>query len=253
MELLSGDYSPPACGIAVMAKASKPGRTKTRLSGPLTLEDAALMNTAFLRDIAENLIQAASVAPIAGYMAFGPPGEEAFFDFLPPTIGLFEAWQPDFGETLKAAINTLLGAGHQAACVLNADSPTLPTSTLVEAARILATPGDRAVLGPSDDGGYYLLGMKRMHARLFEDIAWSTERVGIQTLQRAREIGLQVELLPDWYDVDDASSLALLRAELFEGRPFSNLGLRPAKAAHTKALLAEIGAAQMRSSALSTG
>jgi glycosyltransferase A (GT-A) superfamily protein (DUF2064 family) len=88
--------------------------------------------------------------------------------------------------------------------VLNSDSPTLPTALLVETAEVLARPGDRAVLGPSTDGGYYLLGLKYAHARMFEDITWSTEQVAEQTLARARELGLDVHTLPACYDVDDA-------------------------------------------------
>ena len=98
--------------------------------------------------------------------------------------------------------------------VLNSDSPTLPTAFLVETAEMLARPGERAVLGPSSDGGYYLLGLKTAHRRLFEDIAWSTERVAAQTLERAREIGLDVHMLPVWYDVDDIEGLRRLAGEV---------------------------------------
>src|SRR4029078_8261925 len=87
----------------------------------------------------------------------------------------------------------------------------------------LSHPGDRAVLGPSTDGGYYLLGLKARHRRLFEDVSWSTDQVAHQTLARAAEIGLAVHLLPAWYDVDDAQSLSVLYGELFGERPF----LRP--------------------------
>ena len=241
--LRAHQYEAARCGIAVMAKASRAGRTKTRLSPPLSGADAARCNTAFLRDIAENLVAAANHASIAGYMAYGPPGEGDFFDFLPPSIGLFEAWAPDFGATLAGAIGHLLGLGHEAACVLNADSPTLPTAFLVEAARALAEPGDRAVLGPSSDGGYYILGLKRVHARLFADVTWSTEHVARETLERAREIDLPVHLLPEWYDVDDATSLALLRRDL--GRdPLGTAGgaPEPAPARHTRQLLAVLDA-----------
>ena len=231
------DRPAPACAIAVMAKASRAGRTKTRLAPPLTPEQAADCNTAFLRDIADNLLAASSVASIAGYLAYGPPGEDAFFEFRPAGIGLFEAWQPSFGETLAFTIEALLARGHASACVLNADSPTLPPGLLVEAAARLAAPGERIVLGPSTDGGYYLLGMSRLHARLFEDIAWSTDVVCRQTIERAAEIGLEVAMLPEWYDVDDAAALALLRGELLEGRPFAPT-LASAPARHTRALLA---------------
>ncbi len=225
------------CGIAVMAKASKAGRTKTRLSPPLTGDEAAAFNTAFLRDIAANLLHVGTRASIAGYMAFGPPGESAFFDFLPPQIGRFEAWRPNFGSCLSDTIATLLGRGHGAACVLNADSPTLPPAFLAQAAAALAGSDDCAVLGPSSDGGYYLLGLKRHHTRLFEDIDWSTERVAGQTLERAAEIGLCVHMLPTWYDVDDAEALATLRGELFDGMAFGGCREPLAEARATRALM----------------
>ena len=103
--------------------------------------------------------------------------------------------------------------------VLNSDSPTLPTALLNETAELLARPGDRAVLGPSSDGGYYLLGLKTAHRRMFEDIAWSTKRVDRQTRERAREIDLDVHVLPVWYDVDDVESLRRLHAELCRPEP----------------------------------
>ncbi|HEY7663097.1 MAG TPA: TIGR04282 family arsenosugar biosynthesis glycosyltransferase [Xanthobacteraceae bacterium] len=227
----------PACGIAVMAKASLAGRTKTRLVPPLSFEEAAQCNTAFLRDVADNILVASSHCSIAGYMAFGPPQARPFFvENLPGEIGLLDAWHPNFGDCLASAIAQLLQRGHAGAVVLNSDSPTLPTSLLIEAAAMLALPGGRIVIGPADDGGYYLLGVKSPHPRLFQDIAWSTEHVGQQTLERACELGLSVHVLPKWYDVDDLGALKMLRGELFEGRSFA-LDLRPYHAHHTRALI----------------
>jgi rSAM/selenodomain-associated transferase 1 len=210
-----------SCGIAFMAKASAPGRAKTRLVPPLTFDEAADLNTAFLQDVAENLVladeqaRAAQSAAIVGYAAYGPPGSIDFFRrILPASIDLIEAWLPNFGDCLFHTIGAILARGHQSAVVLNSDSPTLPTALLVETAEVLARPGDRAVLGPSTDGGYYLLGLKHAHARMFEDITWSSERVTEQTLARAREIGLDVHRLPAWYDVDDVDALKRLDAEL---------------------------------------
>jgi len=237
-----------SCAIAVMAKASQPGRTKTRLVPPLTHEEAAAFNTAFLQDVAGNLIAASVKADIAGYMAYGPPGSEPFFEaILPGEIGLIESWQPNFGDCLFRAAAVLLGSGYACACVLNADSPTLPTSLLVETAERLAAPGDRIVLGPSNDGGYYLLGLKRSHRRLFDDIDWSTERVAGQTLERAAELGLEVVMLPEWYDVDDAQALRTLAGEVLAGRSYGGEALVPYPAPHTgerlRALLRQDGAA----------
>ena len=226
------------CAIAVMAKASSPGRTKTRLTPPLTPQEAAELNTTFLKDIAENITRAACQTPVATYMAFGPPGSEAFFreHLVGAEVGLIEAWLGHFGKCLFATVETLMARGHASACVLNADSPTLPTAVLVELAEALAAPGDRAVIGPAEDGGYYVLGLKAAHRRLFEDIDWSTERVFDQTLERAAEIGLPVQVLPTWYDVDDVAGLRRLRDELFRAES-GQTRLAPNAAAHTRALL----------------
>jgi rSAM/selenodomain-associated transferase 1 len=225
------------CGIAFMAKASAPGRAKTRLVPPLTFDEAANLNTAFLRDVADNVLLAARhfanlAAPqagIAGYAAYGPPGSEEFFHrTLPRSIGLIGAWLPNFGDCLFATISEIFARGHASAVVLNADSPTLPTALLIETAAALARPGDRAVLGPSNDGGYYLLGLKAAHRRMFDNIDWSTERVAEQTRERAGEIGLEVHTLPVWYDVDDIDGLRRLHAEL-SGEDFAG----PRLAAHS--------------------
>ena len=123
--------------------------------------------------------------------------------------------------------------------VLNSDSPTLPTSLLIDTARLLADPGERAVLGPAVDGGYYLLGVKRAHRQLFDGIAWSTGDVTRQTLERAAAIGLRVHLLPAWYDVDDMQSLRTLQSELCEGSVFS-AGLKAYVARNSARLLQEL-------------
>jgi uncharacterized protein len=240
---LDGNASKAAgCGIAIMAKASAPGRTKTRLVPPLTFEQAAALNTAFLKDIAGNVLRAGRHAAITGYAAFAPPGSEEFFHrTLPPAIGLIGAGLPNFGDCLLHTIVEIFARGHAAAVVLNSDSPTLPTALLVETAEMLARPGERAVLGPSSDGGYYLLGLKTAHRRLFEDIAWSTERVAEQTLERAREIRLDIHTLPVWYDVDDSEGLRRLRGEIRRTRAAEGR-LTPHYPAATAALMRSLWA-----------
>jgi hypothetical protein len=104
----------------------------------------------------------------------------------------------------------------------------------------LATPGDRVVLGPATDGGYYLIGIKQPHRRLFQDVEWSTERVLRQTLARADELALPVVLLPSWYDVDDEAALRQLVGELVDGRPFRAVGSKPTPAGFTRRLLLQL-------------
>ncbi len=216
------------CAVAVMAKASIAGRAKTRLAPVVTAEGAAVLNTCFLKDIADNLIAASALADITGVMAYAPAGSADFFrSVMPEGIELLETVGPTFGDCLYLAASRLLAAGHGAVCLLNSDSPTLPTSYLVTAATLLASPGDRVVLGPSVDGGYYLLGLKAAHRCLFEDIEWSTEHVAQQTLERAAQIGLPVHILPSWYDVDDVDGLRVLAQEVLQARPFRTSGTLP--------------------------
>ena len=234
---MSSNRPSRVCGIAVMGKASEPGRTKTRMVPPLTYQEAAAFNTAFLQDVASNILAAAARTSIRGYIAFGPPRAKAFFEHkLPAEIGLFECWYPHFGDCLHDAIHQIFMRGHATAIVLNSDSPTLPTSLLAEAVEVLAQPGERAVLGPSQDGGYYLLGLKKNQPRLFEDIDWSTERVAEQTLARAAEIGLPARVLATWYDVDDTTTLTRLKSELFDHQSFDR-NLKPFCAPQTTSLM----------------
>ena len=115
-----------------------------------------------------------------------------------------------FGRCLLHAAQELFATGFGAVCLVNCDSPTLPTALLIQAARVLLAPGERVVLGPADDGGYYLIGMKRPHAHLFADIAWSTGEVAAITRAQAAVLGIELVALPTWYDVDDAATLAEL-------------------------------------------
>ena len=119
-------------------------------------------------------------------------------------------------------------------CLIDSDSPTVAGEVYVQAIELLLVPGDRLVLGPAEDGGYYLIGMKRERPQLFERIDWSTERVLEQTKQRARELGLEVNLLPTGYDVDDAASLQRLRYELLLDKSSSDV------APHTRKFLAQL-------------
>jgi rSAM/selenodomain-associated transferase 1 len=210
---------PGLCALGMMIKAPRAGASKTRLVPPLTHEEAARLSASFLRDTAANIADACADssgrAAVQGVAVYTPAGAEAAFDgLLPQNFALLAQRGDTFGERLFHASADLLRLGYESCCLVDSDSPTLPRVLLVQAVEELGRPGDRLVLGPSEDGGYYLIGVKRAHPRLFEEIDWSTARVATQTLLRAREIDLAVSLLPPWYDVDDAHSLLRLCDEL---------------------------------------
>jgi hypothetical protein len=211
------------CAIAVMAKAPRPNYVKTRLVPPLTAYEAASLNASFLRDVTENIREAARTQPVAGFVAYAPTGSEALFDgmlaqgtslVLADGVAVMPSGIAGMGRALFHAASSLLALGYGAACLVNSDSPTLPTAFLRDAAEALAPPGDRMVLGEAEDGGYYLIGLKAPHAALFQHIAWSTDQVSARTLAQAATLGLDVVMLPPWYDVDDAASLTRLVDDL---------------------------------------
>ena len=119
-----------------------------------------------------------------------------------------------FGRCLLHAVRSLLARSFDSVCVLNADSPNLPTAFLVQGARLLAAPDAGDVIGSAEDGGYYLLGMRSAEHPLFTDIAWSTDAVAGQTRERAGASGMALAELEPWYDVDDASALRRLLADV---------------------------------------
>jgi rSAM/selenodomain-associated transferase 1 len=180
--------------------------------------------------------------PAEGVAVYTPKGAESAFGGLLPAVFKLVAQRGDgFGERLFYAAEDLLALGYESLCLIDSDSPTLPRALLVEAVRALAQTGDRVVIGPSDDGGYYLIGLKRAHRRLFEEIAWSTEQVLEQTLKRAAEIDLEVRMLPLWYDVDDGATLSRLCDELFlPVEDSAPAGLAGYEAAETRRYLAHL-------------
>ncbi len=229
--------TPPVCALGLMAKAPFAGEVKTRLVPPLTAPEAAQLNICFLRDMAANIENVSKTTAASGLVVYTPAGaESAFDDVLPAGFKLLVQRGASLGERLCNATGDLLQQGYSAVCLINSDSPTLPQSFLTSAIELLARDGDRVVLGAADDGGYYLIGLKHAHTHLFNDIAWSTPDVLAHTKQRAAEIELPVEMLPPWYDVDDAETLTRLCEDLF----FAESSDEAYPAPHTRAFLDSI-------------
>src|SRR5438094_1924170 len=211
---LPGRMARGLCALAVMTKAPQAGQVKTRLVPPLTPEQAAELNKCFLRDTAAAISNAAGADTACGIAVYTPVGaESAYTDILPADFSLLPQRGDKFGERLYLAIEDLLKCGFESVCLIDSDSPTVPAENFAQAVKLLRCLGDRILLGPCDDGGYYLIGIKKPHQEIFERIDWSTERVLAQTKQRARELGLEVKLLPAGYDVDDDASLRRLCRE----------------------------------------
>ena len=209
------DLTKGLCAFAVMTKVPRAGRVKTRLTPPLTAQEAASLNVCFLRDTTAAIASIVREDVARGIAVYTPVGAESAYDaILPEEFELLPQRGDALGERLAFATEDLLSLGFESICLLDSDSPTVPPRAFLEAARILSQQTESVVIGPSDDGGYYLIGLKKLHWTLFEDIQWSTERVLDQTIERAQKIDLEVHLLPAWYDVDNALTLRRLCREL---------------------------------------
>jgi uncharacterized protein len=185
--------------IGIIGKAPHPGRSKTRLATAIGAVAASELSACFLRDVAAAIEAVPEVLGRHGYGVYAPDGAEPVMrQLLPESFGLLLQAGDDLGHVLLGAARTLLLAGHDCVLLINGDSPTLPPRLLVQAIETLREPGDRMVLGPASDGGYYLIGLKHPHQRLFTEIAWGTETVARSTCARAAEIGLATALLPEW-------------------------------------------------------
>lgn len=222
---VSGQIPAGLCALAVMTKAPQAGKVKTRLTPPLSSEEAAALNTCFLRDTAAAIVHTAKQGTARGIAVYTPVGAEAaYVGILPDEFELVRQRGDAFGERLVFATEDLLQLGFDSLCLIDSDSPTVPQEAFAEAVELLSDAHDSVVLGPSDDGGYYLIGLKRLHRQLFQGIDWSTDRVLEQTIQRAREVNLPVHLLPTWYDVDDRDTLDRLCQEFFGANGSASAG-----------------------------
>ena len=230
----------PTAAIGIICKTPRPGASKTRLLSLLGPEGAAELAGAFLQDISAVIESLPAALGAHGYAIYAPEGTEtALRRFVPASFGLVCRRDATLGVVLSSATEHLLAAGHDVVVLVNADSPTMPFELIAAAIAAAREPGDRVVLGPATDGGYYLIALKAAHRHLFHDIAWSTAAVFDQTVARAGEIGLDVRPLPPWYDVDDAESLAALIDEVHLGsRPPGLAGYLSAPATATRAFFA---------------
>jgi rSAM/selenodomain-associated transferase 1 len=225
-----------AAAVAIVCKTPAPGRSKTRLSPPLRPQECAAISACFIQDLAATIGGMAADGDVTGYALYTPRGsEQALRRLLPERFELAPQCDGDFGMRLIQGTRDLLNLGHRGVILVNSDSPTLP-QPILRAAVDATLRNDCVVLGPAFDGGYTLIGVSKPHARLFEDIPWSTGTVYARTLERAQELGLSVHNVPGWYDVDDEESLRMLEEE-FSGRPPGFSALAGAAAPMTRRFL----------------
>jgi len=197
--------------IVVVAKSPRSGQVKTRLCPPLSPLDAAGLHHAFLRDTTARVCGLADVQVV---FAYAPPEDRELFAEMSGDALLAAQSDGDLGERLRAIFESLSAHGFRRIVAIGADTPTLPREFFHRAFALLDRPDVDMVLGPAEDGGYYLIGLRIPRPEVFQGIPWSTDRVFAETKRRAEAAGLRVASPPPWWDVDTFADLTRLAETL---------------------------------------
>ncbi|MEM9651407.1 MAG: TIGR04282 family arsenosugar biosynthesis glycosyltransferase [Actinomycetota bacterium] len=205
--------------VLIMAKQPIAGSSKTRLTPVLTDDEAAELSACFIADTVTAMVDLAAADPgFAVTIAGTPASAGPYFAELVPTAGFVAQRGPSLGHRLANVMTDALSGGASMVVAVNSDSPTLPPSLVADAFELLADDDVDVVLGPAEDGGYYLIGWKRPHPRMVTDVKMSTPDVLSDTLAIAAEDGLAVSLTEPWFDVDQPADLDRVRSDLNAGR-----------------------------------
>lgn len=201
--------------LVLFAKAPLAGTTKTRLARERGTSDALILAAGFLFDIADICArwraEKVAVDQNRRVTLYASPGvdDPVLAEAARRAGARLEVQQgDDLGERLRHAFDAEFERGARAVCAIGADSPTLPLHLLHEAFRALVW--ERVVLGPTFDGGYWLVGSQRPAPDLFTGVPWSTPAVLAHTLGKLEQAGVAPQLLPFWYDIDEATDLERL-------------------------------------------
>jgi uncharacterized protein len=198
--------------VAIMAKAPQPGQVKTRLCPPLSHREAAEFYQCLLLD---KIAQVNALQRAAPAVAYSPVDSKPWFeDLTPPHFMLLPQRGDDLGARILFTFDQLFRQGYTQVIVIDSDTPTLPTAYLEQALSLIAARENDVVLGPTEDGGYYLVGLRRSYRELFDRMPWSTSQVFSETRRRSEQYGLAVACTECWYDVDTPEDLARLRNSL---------------------------------------
>jgi len=198
--------------VIIFAKKPFPGAVKTRLSPPLTPAEAAEFYSCMFQD---TLAMTRSLTGLTPFIYFqDDPGAAEYFATLAPEIMSLPQRGVDLGERMNRAFAEIFARGFKVAAIIGTDSPDLPRDYIYEAFSLLEYEHTEVVFGPAEDGGYYLLAMKRVWGELFTELPWSSEELLAASVETAKDAHLGASFLPKWYDIDTAADLK--RPELLD-------------------------------------
>ncbi len=194
-----------ANALVLMAKAPEPGKVKTRLIPPLSPNKAAEIYHSLLLDQIEN-IKAFTGAD--RFLNFAPDEAAPFFrQMAPQDFVCFPQRGNDLGERMSNAFEELWSKGYEKIILIGGDLAALPLGFLQSACQMLQGPGKEVVLGPSRDGGYYLIGMNCRLPQIFRRKSWSQSNVLDETIKKVASLGIRPQILSTWFDIDTPDDL----------------------------------------------
>jgi rSAM/selenodomain-associated transferase 1 len=195
--------------LLVFAKVPRPGYVKTRLTPVLTPAEAAQLYEAFLRDALH--LYAGLDVDVRLYLA--PPVPDEGLDGVPDDVSVYEQQGEGLGSRMQNAFQDVFGAHYERAVIVGTDHPTLPRPFVRQSFAGLKTDASICI-GPSEDGGFYLLGMNAFYPQLFEGMTYSHDKVFTNTLARIGTTDARLTVLPRWYDVDTPGALEQMIRDL---------------------------------------
>ncbi len=211
--------------VVIAAKPPVPGKVKTRLSPPLSLDQSARLYECFLVDTINTV---AAIKEVDRFIAFYPdvPAKDLSFANVNSVSGLSQnEFLTDFtlitqkgidlGERLISVFEQLFSNGYGRVTIIGSDSPNLPVAFIKRSLNDLKKSNVDVTLGPCKDGGYYLIGLKAFYSDILKGISWSTSSVFDETIEKIKKLGLGVSVLPEWYDIDNNKDLNFLKDEIF--------------------------------------
>jgi len=191
--------------LVVVAKAPVPGKVKTRLYPDLTIDEATHLYSCFIQD---RIKEIGNLTAVDLAISYTPEDSKQYFTrFTSNGFHLFPQRGKDLGERLSNIFEDKLAVEYDAVSIIDSDTPDLPRSIVEQSFHMLMLESVDAVFGPCNDGGYYLVGMRKPHPELFQDVPWSTEAVLDITLEKAAKLGIGTKLLPGWNDLDTFEDL----------------------------------------------
>ena len=200
--------------IIIMAKVPSAGNVKTRLQPFLSSDECTALSKAFLQDavtkaktVCENVI-----------LAYSPPAEiNALKKILPSQNTFIEQTGKDLGEKMFNAFKFVFEDQTDAVVMIGTDSPTFPIDYIEQAFEFLETNSD-VVLGKTEDGGFYLIGLRKLPERIFENVAWSSPETFEQIFENIHRLKLHLREVPSWYDVDEREDFEKLQREILHNK-----------------------------------